>query len=189
MYLFAIGRQTSVGPLYKDIIRNTMEAVTKGTEGESIATILYDPSKPTRRLSSRFQKIEKDDTETKKFIDRVLLSVTRVRASHDDDFAETALRLAADEMIKETTDQRRTVALILNETPKAKLNSVIRLLRDRDIFVSLIILGHDVKENELKLQLSDATLLYAVSDEQEWERSLKDINRNSLTGNINLYLI
>ena len=156
-----------------------MSAVIDGTEGENIATILYDPSKPVHKLSSRFEKIEK---ESGPFIERVLSSVSRIDSSHADNFAEMALRLAATEIAKEKTEQRQTVVLILNEKPQASLNQGIRLLRDKNIFVSLIVLGYDIDKAELEKKLPDTTLLYVVSDEEDFTRTLKEIKANKLTG-------
>lgn len=164
-----------------------MKAVIDGTDGENIATILYNPSKPTRKLSSRFEKIEDDMATSDQFIERVLSSVSRTRSSHADDFADTALGLAVEEMAKEKTGQRRTVVLILNEEPQAKLNAKIRELRDKNVFVSIIVLWYDIDENELKMKLPDTSLLYVVSDQEDWTPVLKEIKDNKLTGDTLFY--
>ena len=159
-----------------------MKAVIDGTDGENIATILYNPSKPTRKLTNRFQKIEDDSAASDPFIERILSSVSRSDSSHADDFADTALGLAVGEMAKQKTGQRRTVVLILNEKPQAKLNQKIRQLRDENVFVSIIVLGHDLDENELKMKIPDTSLLYVVSDQEDWAPVLKEIKDNKLTG-------
>lgn len=175
--MFTIGHQRSVGPLYKQIIKQTLTAILDATDNENIATIIQQPSKDVKTLSSRFEKVE----DTTSYVNRILSRIPGLSSSQRNGFAESALRLAGEEIIKEKSNQRKTVVLILNQEPQTSLNREIRQLRDKNIFVAVIVLGNDLDALELKRKLPDSTILYVVTEEDDWIKIFEEIKITRLT--------
>ena len=155
-----------------------MTSVLDATDNENAATIIHNPSKRVDRLSKPFAKI----TDTYSYVDDVLARVTRSSTGSSARFAEDALRLAGTEILKEKTNQRKTVVLFMNEEPQSSLNQEIRALKDANIFTSVIALGNNLDEKELVRKIPDVTLLYVVNDQDEWTKVIEEIKENKLTG-------
>jgi len=176
-FVFAVGQQRSVGPLYKTTIEKTIKTVLEATIDEKAASVVYTPKRAPTGLSSNFEKIY----QTKTYVDRILASVSSTPSGHADSFPKTALEIAGTEIMKQKSKRRKTILLILNEEPDAALNEQVKTLRANNIFVSVVALGDDLDERTLKKNLPDVSILYVVNDEDDLDEIIDEIKKSKLT--------